>query len=98
MTSNKSRTTFAMLLAGLAGILVLALPAAASARDRNHDRIPDRWEKRFDLSLKVNQAHRDQDHDGLNNRQEFRARTDPRDADTDNDGLEDGDELAGTIV
>lgn len=98
MASPKSRTTFAVLLAGLAGILVLALPAAASARDRNHDRIPDRWEKRHHLSLDVNQAHRDQDHDGLNNRQEFRAGTDPRDADTDNDGAEDGDELAGTIV
>lgn len=98
MTSGKARGAVVALLAALAAVVVLALPAAASARDRNHDRIPDRWEKRHDLSLRVNQAHRDQDHDGLNNRQEFRARTNPRDADSDNDGVEDGEELAGTIV
>jgi hypothetical protein len=98
MSSGRTRWALGALLAGLAAVVVLALPAAASARDRNHDRIPDRWEKRHHLSLRVNQAHRDQDHDGLNNRQEFRAGTDPRDADTDNDGIEDGDELAGTIV
>jgi hypothetical protein len=64
----------------------------ASAADRNHDGIPDSWEKRNHLSLKVNQAKRDQDRDGLNNRGEFRAGTNPRDADTDNDGVNDGSE------
>jgi hypothetical protein len=67
------------------------------ARDRNHDRIPDRWERAHHLSLRVNQARRDQDRDGLNNRGEFRARLDPRDADTDDDGIEDGAEHPGTI-
>jgi len=85
-------------LAAALGILVVfALPSLASARDRNHDRIPDRWEKRHHLSLQVNQARRDQDRDQLRNRAEFRARTNPRDADSDNDGIEDGDENAGTI-
>jgi hypothetical protein len=80
-------------LAAVAALIaVLALPGLASARDRNHDRIPDRWEKRHHLSLAVNQARRDQDRDGLRNRGEFAARTDPRDPDTDNDGIEDGDE------
>jgi hypothetical protein len=81
-------------------VALLALPATALAsgrhhkvRDRNHDGIPDRWEKRFHLSLKVNQARRDPDRDGLNNKQEFRDQTSPRDADTDNDGLEDGAEV-----
>jgi hypothetical protein len=97
MSSTKSRGTRAVVLAALAGILVLALPAAASARDRNHDKIPDKWEKHYKLSLKVNQAHRNQDRDNLNNRQEFRAGTDPRDADTNNDGNEDGDN-GGTIA
>jgi hypothetical protein len=75
-----------------------ALAAPSQARDRNHDRIGDRWEHKHHLSLKVNQARRDQDHDGLKNRGEFRAQTDPRDDDSDNDGIEDGDERAGTIT
>jgi hypothetical protein len=82
-------------------VLTIALFAVfagpAAARDRNHDRIPDRWEKRHHLSLHVNQARRDQDSDGLRNRAEFRAGMDPRDDDSDNDGTEDGDENAGTI-
>jgi hypothetical protein len=75
-----------------------ALAAPSQARDRNHDRIPDRWEKRHKLSLKVNQARKDQDHDGLKNRGEYKAKTDPRDDDSDNDGIEDGDEKAGTVA
>ena len=57
-----------MTIVGLAAALVaglMLLPAGASARsthkscprtarvDRNHDRIPDRWECRHNLSLKV---------------------------------------------
>ena len=87
-----------VLAAGIiAALALLALPAAGVAKDRNHDRIPDRWEKRHNLSLKVNQAKRDQDSDGMRNRGEFRAGTNPRDADSDNDGTEDGAENAGTI-
>jgi hypothetical protein len=75
-----------------------ALAAPSQAKDRNHDKIPDRWERSHHLSLRVNQARRDQDHDGLNNRGEFRAQTDPRDADSDNNGIEDGQEHAGTVA
>jgi hypothetical protein len=71
---------------------------ASAGGDRNRDRIPDRWEKQHHLSLKVNQSKRDQDGDGLNNRGEFKANLDPRDDDTDNDGVEDGDENAGTVA
>jgi hypothetical protein len=80
-------------------LLALALPAlaGAKARDRNHDRIPDRWEKRHHLSLAVNQARRDQDRDHLRNRAEFEAGTNPRSADSDGDGIPDGQEHAGTI-
>jgi hypothetical protein len=85
------------ILAAALGLLMLALPAAASARDRNHDKIPDRWEKRHSLSLKVKQTHRDQDRDQLTNRKEFLSGTDPHDGDSDEDGTEDGDEGAGTI-
>jgi hypothetical protein len=82
-------------------LMVLLFPATGMARshgDRNRDRIPDRWERAHHLSLKVNQAKRDQDHDGLRNRAEFMAGDDPRDADTDNDGIGDGKEKAGQVV
>jgi hypothetical protein len=75
----------------------LMLAGGALAKDRNHDRIPDRWEKHHHLSLHHKQGRKDQDHDGLRNRGEFRAHLNPRDADTDNDGIDDGDENAGTI-
>src|ERR1044072_5015492 len=81
--------------------LALSLAAMAAigvAKDRNGDRIPDRWEKRHHLSLKVDQARRDQDSDSLRNRGEYEAGMDPRDEDTDGDGVADGDEGAGTIT
>ncbi len=82
----------------LALALSLGAIATASAKDRNHDRIPDRWERANNLSLKVNQAKRDQDRDSLNNRGEYKAGDDPQDADTDGDGITDGNEGAGTIT
>ena len=88
-------TWFALALAALA---LLAMPGLAAAKDRNHDRIPDRWEKRHHLSLQVSQAHKDQDGDRLRNRAEFLAGDDPRDHDSDDDGVMDGDEEAGTIA
>jgi hypothetical protein len=75
----------------------LMLAGGAFAKDRNHDRIPDKWEKRHDLSLKHKQGRRDQDHDGLKNRGEWRAKLDPRDSDTDDDGVDDGDENTGAV-
>ena len=81
-----------LVTAVLAVAALFLLPASAMAKDRNHDRIPDKWEKRHHLSLHANQARTDQERDGLRNLAEFRQHTDPRDADTDNDGLEDGDE------
>jgi hypothetical protein len=87
----------ALLVLALGAAALLALGGVASAKDRNHDRIPDRWERAHHLSLKVNQAHRDQDRDHLRNMAEFKAGDNPRDDDSDNDGVEDGDEGAGTI-
>jgi hypothetical protein len=101
MTRNKGRrarlgmTWFALALGALA---LLAMPGLAAAKDRNHDRTPDRWEKRHHLSLKVNQARHDQDGDHLRNRGEFLAGDDPRDHDSDDDGVMDGHEQAGTIA
>jgi hypothetical protein len=94
MTRNSLKV---LLVASVGAMALLALPAIASAKDRNHDRIPDRWEKRHHLSLKVNQAKRDQDRDHLRNRAEYMAGDNPRDADSDNDGIKDGEENAGKI-
>jgi hypothetical protein len=77
----------AMLAAG-----ALALPGAATAKDRDHDGLPDRWEKRHGLSTNHNSAGRDNDRDKVDNRNELRERTDPRDRDSDNDRKPDGAE------
>jgi hypothetical protein len=85
------KTLVALALAGAATVV----PAAtASAKDINHDRIPDRWERAYHLSLKVDQSKRDQDHDGLKNRAEFLDHTSPRSGDSDHDGVTDGHEDA----
>ena len=86
---TKARTiTFAV--AALGAMLLIA--SSAAAKDRNRDGIPDRWEKRFDLSLKVDQSNKDQDRDKVDNLNEFQEKTNPRDKDTDNDGRKDGKE------
>jgi hypothetical protein len=82
----------------IGALAMLALPAVAAAKDGNHDRIPDRWEKRHHLSTNVNQAGRDQDRDHLRNRAEFLAGDNPRNADSDSDGITDGEENAGKIT
>jgi hypothetical protein len=95
------RTIRILMLLATACAALLVMTATGSARgnsDRNRDRIPDRWERAHHLSLKVNQARRDQDHDGLRNRAEFLAGTDPRNNDSDDDGTNDGGEGAGTVT
>ena len=86
-----------LLVGAVAAFAVLALPAGAMARDRDHDKMNDRWEARHGLNIHRNDAAGDPDKDGLKNLGEFRARTNPRDADTDNDGIEDGNETSGTV-
>jgi hypothetical protein len=84
--------TKAMLLCGIAAVLVaslFAIPALASSRDGNGDRIPDRWEAKYHLSLAKNQAPKDQDRDGVKNLAEYKDGTSPREADTDGDGTTD---------
>lgn len=100
MTPTKARrpqSGMTWLALALGALALLAMPSLAAAKDRNHDRIPDRWEKRHNLSLKTNQARLDQDRDHLRNRAEFLSGDDPRDSDSDDDGVVDGDEQAGTI-
>ena len=80
--------TFALLIAAAA---LSASPALA--RKRDHDRMPDRWEKKHHLDVKKNDAGRDRDRDGLSNVREYRAHTNPRKKDSDRDGLRDGAEI-----
>jgi len=95
--ARRPRLGMTWLALALGALALLAMPSLAAAKDRNHDRIPDRWEKRHKLSLNVNQARHDQDRDHLRNRAEFLAGDDPRDHDSDDDGVMDGEEQAGTI-
>lgn len=84
--------TFSVAAAGALALLIAAFAGTAVAKDRNHDQIPDKWEKRYHLSLKVNQANKDQDQDSVGNRDEYQEGTSPRDPDSDDDGVLDGDD------
>ncbi len=97
-STNKKARLGGLLAMALGVLALLAMPGIAAAKDRNHDRIPDRWENRHHLSLSLNQAGHDQDGDHLRNRGEFEAGDNPRDDDSDNDGVMDGEENAGTIA
>jgi len=88
------RFSLPAVLTALIAIAFAAFAAPALARDTNHDKIPDRWEKQNALSLKVKQTRRDPDHDKLNNLGEYRNGTDPHNSDTDGDGIPDGAEVA----
>jgi hypothetical protein len=75
---------------GVIAALLVAVPGfAASQSDGNNDGLRDRWEKRHDLSPQVKQGEEEPGADGLRNGGEFRRGTDPRDADSDNNGIED---------
>jgi len=96
MSSSKTGR-ISILLTAVIALLAVSLPGAATAKDRNKDRIPDRWEKAHKLSLKKDQRKLDQDRDGLRNRGEWRSGTNPRDKDSDDDGTTDARENAGFI-
>src|SRR4051812_24941679 len=82
-----SRITLALPLAA-AALFATASPALAAHGDRDHDGMPDRWERRHHVAS----PKADPDRDGLVNRSEFAAHTDPHRADTDGDGMRDGGE------
>jgi hypothetical protein len=71
------------------------------ADDQDDDSLPDSWESAYGLSLTDNGLEDraregefgDFDLDGLLNRDEYMLGTDPSSADTDRDGLSDGDEI-----
>jgi hypothetical protein len=61
--------------------------------DTDNDGMDDNWELEHGLKVGINDAALDADSDGLTNLQEYLAGTDPQKADTDGDGLTDGDEV-----
>jgi hypothetical protein len=71
----------------------VATVSASAPRDRDHDRLPDKWERKHHLSTSTPSGKRDPDGDRLRNRRELRLRTHPRRADTDRDRLRDGAEV-----
>ena len=87
---------FKALTTALAALAALALPGTALAKpgDRDGDKLPDRFEKAHRLSVTKKDAKGDPDRDGLTNLGELRSKTDPRDADSDNDRVGDADEDA----
>ena len=84
--------TFSVAAAGALALLLAAFGGSAAAKDRNHDQIPDKWEKKFHLSLSVNQANKDQDKDGIDNLNEFLEGTNPKSKDSNHNGVPDGKE------
>ena len=81
-----------------AGSVSSYFPVAGDADD---DSLLDTWETQYGLSVTDNGLvdrakegeNGDFDSDGLNNREEYIAGTNPSNADTDGDGLSDGDEV-----
>lgn len=73
------------------------LPVFANAKDSDNDGMPDVWED-ANLFNKFSAADAtlNADSDGLNNRDEFLAGTNPRDTDTDDDGISDSLEQANS--
>lgn len=114
--SSDMRRLTLLISVALASV-ALAVPATASAKrshnrthkarvaDRNHNGMPDSWERKF----RVHKASADPDRDGVTNIGEFHNGTNPRSADSNgngipdgqddvnDDGVPDGQEQAGTI-
>lgn len=90
--SQMIRKAMAVFVTGLLFLALGAGTAEAKKNDKNSNGIPDRWEKRYGLSIKKDQSRKDNDRDGLNNRSEWRSATNPKKVDSDGDGLEDADE------
>ncbi|HYK01225.1 MAG TPA: Ig-like domain-containing protein [Thermoanaerobaculia bacterium] len=73
---------------------LLRISIATGPLDSDRDGLPDDWERTYGLNPNnPGDATLDGDGDGLDNRAEFAAGTDPTRADTDGDGVRDGLEL-----
>ncbi|MGV3771473.1 MAG: hypothetical protein ACO1QB_01130 [Verrucomicrobiales bacterium] len=77
---------------GFLGVFELAVRDAGV--DSDNDGMEDSWETVHNLDLEVDDSKLDADHDGLTNLAEYKSKTNPREADTDYDMLNDGAEVA----
>ena len=64
--------------------------------DKDLDGMPDEWETSYGLNTEKDDSQEDLDGDGLTNEREYELGTKPNVADTDGDGISDGDEVNGT--
>ncbi|MBL9138329.1 MAG: hypothetical protein JNK85_20840 [Verrucomicrobiales bacterium] len=71
------------------------LERLSAVNDTDGDGLPDDWEQKFFSGLGEGGTN-DGDQDALSNAQEFAIGSSPTDADSDDDGLADGDEVART--
>ncbi len=71
---------------------IFSAPLGMNLPDGDEDGLPDDWEvQKFGDLTHVGEA--DEEPDGLTNLEEFENNTDPLDADSDDDGLSDGEEV-----
>ncbi|HLU49531.1 MAG TPA: hypothetical protein VK116_15645, partial [Planctomycetota bacterium] len=75
------------------GAFARLLVSIDSTHDGDGDGLPDAWERMHGLDPTRDDAMEDPDADGLTNAEELARGLLPRDADTDRDGLRDGDEV-----
>jgi hypothetical protein len=66
--------------------------------DHDSDDMPDGWEVQYGFDPKIPNGYADPDNDGLVNFREFQFTTNPLDADTDNDNLNDYTEIYSTLT
>jgi hypothetical protein len=67
--------------------------SVSSSGDEDSDGLPNHWENRYGISTSEQSSDDDPDHDRLSNRREYERHTNPRKADTDGDGYDDGLEV-----
>jgi hypothetical protein len=81
------------LVVPLAVLSIVVGAGAAFAADSDGDGMPDRWERNHGLAANKPNADGDPDRDRLKNIDEYFNHGDPKDGDTDDDGLTDGNEI-----
>ena len=84
--------TLLSILCALALLAVATPVAGAAPRDRDRDGLPDRWELRHHLSIKMKTTNADPDRDRVDNRNELRQGTNPRVKDSNRNRTRDGRE------